>query len=49
MRIWRTNLWLLFLLIYKTNAWWPFESSELAEEPKISVNEDADLDGSGLG
>jgi hypothetical protein len=36
MRIWRTNLWLLFflILVQGANSWWPFGNSETDEQPK---------------
>jgi hypothetical protein len=51
MRIWRTNLWLLFFLLYGVlgaNGWWPFGSNEAEEQPKIDTeSEKLELEGSG--
>jgi hypothetical protein len=40
MRIWRkSHVCLIFLLIYGTNAWWPFGSNEV-DEPKPDIGQD---------
>lgn len=49
MRIWRKSLGLLLLLlVYGTNAWWPFSSNEV-EEPKPDLGESTKIDAEEIG